>query len=163
MRKNKPHQAMFLAAFLLFLPVYPLLAFTISIPEDVEKMSPELREKWLENEMKEGYELQKKVARERYDRRLEEKKEVARDMVAEAEKRRARIRDARQAMEKREQDRAYQTKVAYIGISILLVPLALLGLLYLRPTKVSVPETTGRQLDPLKTSRDLMSRLKKKE
>jgi len=163
MIKSMKRSVFFIGVLLVFLPASLVFSFTISIPDDVEKMPLELREKWLENEMREGHDLQKKVARERYDRRLEEKKAVARDMVAEAEKRRARIREAREAIEKREQDSSIRIKGAYIGLSIVLVPLIIIAVIYTRSTRVKVPETTGRQSDVLKTSLDLMNKLKKRE
>ena len=95
--------------------------YTVSIPEKVSKLPAEEQAEWINKELEDAHELQKKVAKERYERRMKGKQQVSMDMAAEAQKRRRIIKSARAAMRKREREATARYHIAYLVILIIII------------------------------------------
>jgi len=140
-------------------------AFRISLPEDIVNKSEAERTKWLNNTLDKAHKEQLQLGRERYDKRMEDKASVAQVMLLEAEQRRELIQRARENQEKLEEDSSRQSAAIFGLLVIIIMPTTAL-FLYRRYlfTYARVPvRKSDAATKALKTSQELMRKLKKKK
>mgnify|MGYP006296930337 CR=1 FL=1 len=162
---NLQKRSLIIFVIVLYLSTMTGYTFTIAIPESVQDKSEEEIQRWINEQMKEGHELQKQVGKERHEQRIEERKEVAQSMKREAIKRRNIVKQTAIEREKRREEANAKTRNAQVAVAIILFPI--IGLLlfkWYRSRYVVVPETaTGHIRHNLGTSQNLMHKLKKRE
>ncbi len=95
--------------------------YMLSVPEKVSKLPEKEQAKWINKELEDAHELQKEVAKERYERRMKGKQQVALDMAAEAQKRRRIIKSAQEAMRRRERETTARYHIAYIITLVIII------------------------------------------
>ena len=140
-------------------------SFSIAIPESMQDKTEEEIQQWINEQMREGHEVQKKVAKERYDRRIEERQEVAASMKSEALKRRNIVRQTAIAREKRREQVDAKTRNAQVAIAFIFFPvIGILIYTWYKSRHVEIPETATDHIKAnLATSQSLMHKLKKRE
>jgi hypothetical protein len=141
-----------------------VFSFSIAIPKEMENASKKEIDSYIERSMKKGHEEQIRAGKERYNRKIEEKKKVAYAMKRESKKRRDMIIQSRKAQKAKDEE----IQTLYGGIYLIsgLLILSMMSvLLYKKLWRYEVPENKTISIETrqaLETSQSIMQKLKKK-